>query len=63
MRRAGVSTRNFYEHFASREELLIALHDDLNARALEAVARAVAATDPDDLAAAPTPACARTSTS
>jgi AcrR family transcriptional regulator len=47
--RAGVSTRNFYEHFANREELLLALHDDLNARALDAVAKAVAATDPDDL--------------
>jgi AcrR family transcriptional regulator len=49
--RAGVSTRNFYEHFASREELLLALHDDLNARALQAVAGAVAGADPDDLRA------------
>jgi AcrR family transcriptional regulator len=49
--RAGVSTRNFYEHFAGREQLLIALHDDLNARALEAVARAVVAAAPDDLRA------------
>jgi AcrR family transcriptional regulator len=49
--RAGVSTRSFYEHFESREQLLIALHDDLNARALEAVAVAVAAEDPDDLRA------------
>ena len=48
---AGVSTRNFYEHFESREQLLIALHDDLNARALEAVAVAVAAEDPNDLRA------------
>jgi AcrR family transcriptional regulator len=48
---AGVSTRSFYEHFKSREQLLIALHDDLNARALEAVARAVAAAPPDDLPA------------
>jgi len=49
--RAGVSTRNFYEHFAGREALLLALHDELNARALEAVAVAVAATDPEDLSA------------
>ena len=49
--RAGVSTRNFYEHFGGREQLLIALHDDLNARALEAVALAVAAADPDDVRA------------
>lgn len=49
--RAGVSTRSFYEHFANREGLLITLHDELNSRALEAVALAVAATDPDDLPA------------
>lgn len=49
--RAGVSTRNFYEHFSGREELLLALHDDLNARALQAVALALAATDPEDLRA------------
>jgi AcrR family transcriptional regulator len=49
--RAGVSTRNFYEHFGSREQLLIELHDDLNGRALESVGRAVAAADPNDLAA------------
>lgn len=47
--RAGVSTRNFYDHFSSREQLLITLHDDLNARALQAVALAVAAAEPDDL--------------
>lgn len=47
--RAGVSTRNFYEHFSNREELLLALHDDLNARALQAAAAAVAQADPDDL--------------
>jgi AcrR family transcriptional regulator len=49
--RAGVSTRNFYEHFGSREQLLLALHDDLNARALLAVGEAVTGADPDDLAA------------
>lgn len=34
---AAVSTRNFYEEFASRETLLIALHDDLNTRAISAL--------------------------
>jgi AcrR family transcriptional regulator len=47
---AGVSTRNFYEAFSSREELLLVLHDDLNARALQAVVEAIAPLDPDDLA-------------
>lgn len=46
---AGISTRNFYEEFRSREELLVALHDELNARALEAVVGAIAEIDPDDL--------------
>ena len=46
---AGISTRNFYEEFPGREELLIALHDDLNARALGAVVEALAPIDPDDL--------------
>ena len=36
-REAGISTRNFYEEFANRETLLIALHDELNAKALAAV--------------------------
>ena len=48
---AGISTRNFYEEFSGREELVIALHDDLNARALEAVVQAIADIDPDDLPA------------
>jgi AcrR family transcriptional regulator len=48
---AGISTRNFYEEFSTREELLLALHDDLNARALDAVVRAIADVDPADLAA------------
>lgn len=46
---AAISTRNFYEEFASREELLIALHDDLNGRALLAVVEAIAEIDPTDL--------------
>jgi AcrR family transcriptional regulator len=49
--RAGISTRNFYESFPSREALLIALHDDVNSRALEAVLIAIGAVDPDDLPA------------
>ena len=48
---AGVSTRNFYEEFPGREALLIALHDELNQRALAAVTRAVAESDPDDIEA------------
>jgi AcrR family transcriptional regulator len=48
---AGISTRNFYEEFASREELLVNLHDDLNRRALEGVAAAIAEVDPNDLEA------------
>lgn len=48
---ARVSTRAFYELFPGREALLIALHDDVNARALTAVAEAVAAVDPDGLPA------------
>jgi AcrR family transcriptional regulator len=48
---AGVSTRNFYDHFSGREDLLLALHDELNARALSAVVAALAEVDPDDLRA------------
>ncbi|SFB23235.1 transcriptional regulator, TetR family [Amycolatopsis marina] len=39
---AGVSTRNFYEEFSGREALLMALHDDVIARAVSAVAVAFA---------------------
>jgi AcrR family transcriptional regulator len=46
---AGISTRNFYEEFSSREELVITLHDDLNARAFEAVIAALTDVDPSDL--------------
>jgi AcrR family transcriptional regulator len=48
---AGVSTRNFYEEFGSREALVIALHDEINARALEAVVAALAGLDPADISA------------
>jgi AcrR family transcriptional regulator len=34
---AGVSTRNFYEEFASREDLLMALHDRIIEQAFQAV--------------------------
>jgi len=45
---AGVSTRNFYEEFSGREELLVSLHDIVNRRAMEAVLRALDSADPDD---------------
>lgn len=35
--RAGVSTRNFYEEFGGREDLLIALHDRILEQATQAV--------------------------
>jgi AcrR family transcriptional regulator len=47
--KAGVSTRTFYEELGSREALVIALHDEVNARALAAVGAAIAQLDPDDL--------------
>lgn len=49
--RASISTRSFYELFRSREEVLIALHDQLNARALTAVVESIAAIDGNDLPA------------
>ena len=48
---ASVSTRSFYEHFASREELLIALHDEINEEALLAVVAAMGTVDDRDLSA------------
>lgn len=47
---AGVATRSFYEIFASREALLIALHDEINARALDAVVTAVEGVGEEDIA-------------
>jgi AcrR family transcriptional regulator len=44
---ANVATRSFYETFASREALLIALHDEINARALDAIVRALAEVEDD----------------
>jgi AcrR family transcriptional regulator len=45
----GVSTRNFYEEFGSREALVVALHDDVNARALTAVIAALDGFALDDI--------------
>jgi AcrR family transcriptional regulator len=39
--KANVSTRNFYEEFASREALLITLHEQINRQAVEATMAAV----------------------
>lgn len=46
---ANVSTRTFYEEFGSRERLLIAVHDQINAAALQGVLAALTATEADDL--------------
>lgn len=42
--RANVSTRNFYEEFTGRDSLLVALHDRISQRALDAVLDALAST-------------------
>ncbi|TDB89046.1 TetR/AcrR family transcriptional regulator [Actinomadura sp. 7K534] len=46
---ASVSTRNFYEEFSGREELLLALHKDINERASEALTTAYADAAGSDL--------------
>jgi AcrR family transcriptional regulator len=46
---AGVATRSFYEIFASREALLIALHDEINARALAAIVDVLDRVDSTDV--------------
>ncbi|MER7545741.1 TetR/AcrR family transcriptional regulator [Actinomadura sp.] len=46
---ASVSTRNFYEEFTGREELLTALHSSINQRAAEALAAAYAEAADADL--------------
>ncbi|TDC58009.1 TetR/AcrR family transcriptional regulator [Actinomadura sp. KC345] len=48
---ASVSTRNFYEEFSGREELLLALHRDINERAADALATAYAEAAGADLPA------------
>jgi AcrR family transcriptional regulator len=47
---ASVSTRNFYEEFTGREELLAALHSDVNERAAQALTAAYAEAADADLA-------------
>lgn len=47
---AGVSTRNFYEEFTGREELLLALHDGAQQRAMSAVSTALARAGEEPLA-------------
>ncbi|WP_191297214.1 TetR/AcrR family transcriptional regulator [Lentzea cavernae] len=46
---AGVSTRNFYEEFASKEDLLRDLHDLINATAFAEVRTALTELGTDDL--------------
>ncbi|MEU4601147.1 TetR/AcrR family transcriptional regulator [Nocardia sp. NPDC023988] len=46
---AGLSRRQFYEQFAGREELLVAVYDVVQGRAREAVIAALAAVGTDDL--------------
>ncbi|MFG2089262.1 MULTISPECIES: TetR/AcrR family transcriptional regulator [unclassified Spirillospora] len=48
---ASVSTRNFYEEFSGREELLAALHHDINERAAQALTAAYAEAADADLPA------------
>jgi AcrR family transcriptional regulator len=48
---AGISTRNFYDEFPSREGLLATLHDMLNERAFDGAVAALAEMDASDLAA------------
>jgi AcrR family transcriptional regulator len=45
---AAISTRNFYEEFSTREALLLALHDQVNDAAFEAVVMALTHLDPAD---------------
>ncbi|TDP30691.1 TetR/AcrR family transcriptional regulator [Nocardia ignorata] len=46
---AGLSRRQFYEQFAGREELLVAVYDTVQGRARDAVLAALAAVGSDDL--------------
>jgi AcrR family transcriptional regulator len=46
---AGVSTRNFYEEFAGKEQLLLTLHDLINSAALDRVRAVLATLDSDDV--------------
>src|SRR4051794_38754889 len=44
---AGVSTRNFYDHFANREQLLVGVYDEIVAGALAQVMAALGAVPRD----------------
>ncbi|MFC0434055.1 TetR/AcrR family transcriptional regulator [Kutzneria buriramensis] len=46
---AGVSTRNFYEEFAGKEQVLLTLHDLINATALDRVTEALTTLDSHDV--------------
>lgn len=48
---AGVSTRNFYEEFATKEDLLRELHDLINATAFDRVRAALSRLETTDLTA------------
>jgi AcrR family transcriptional regulator len=46
---ANVSTRNFYEEFGSREQLLLTLHDSITVRAAQALLESLAGTEDANL--------------
>ena len=46
---AGVSTRNFYEEFPGKEQVLLTLHDLINSAALDRVRTALDTLDSDDV--------------
>lgn len=46
---AGVSTRNFYEEFTGKEQVLLTLHDLINSAALDRVRTALDTLDSDDV--------------
>jgi AcrR family transcriptional regulator len=46
---ANVSTRNFYEEFGSREQLLLTLHDQITVRAAQALLESLAGTENSSL--------------
>jgi AcrR family transcriptional regulator len=50
--RASVSTRNFYEEFASKEDVLLTLHDQINTSGLATVTAALKDLSADDPAQA-----------
>lgn len=50
-KRAGVTARNFYDHFAGREELLVAVYESIVAEHAAATLEALGAAPADDLSA------------